>query len=176
MSDPFVGEIRVFGFNFAPTGWAFCQGQVMPIAQNAALFSLLGTTYGGNGTSTFALPNFQGRVPVHQGQGIGLSPYTLGQSGGASTVTLSTNQMPAHAHGVQCLAGGGNSNTPVNNGFAEVTAGRGMVNLYAATSDGTTMNAAALTTAGGGGAHNNMAPFLGVGFCIALVGIFPSRN
>jgi microcystin-dependent protein len=176
MSEPFVGEIRIFGFNFAPQGWAFCQGQLLPIAQNTALFSLLGTTYGGNGISTFALPNLQGRVPVHQGQGAGLSPYNLGQSGGASTVTLAATQMPAHSHGVQCLAGGGNVNTPVNNGFAEVTAGRGVVNLYAATSDGTTMNTAALSSVGGGGAHNNMAPFLGVSFCIALQGIFPSRN
>ena len=176
MAEPFLAQINIFAFNFAPRGFAACDGQILPISQNTALFSLLGTTYGGNGTSNFALPNFQGRVPVHQGQGTGLSPYVLGQSGGVSTVTLSTAQMPAHAHGVQCLAGGGNSNTPVNNGFAQVTAGRGMVNLYAATSDGTTMNAAALTSAGGGGAHNNMAPFLGLSFCIALVGIFPSRN
>ncbi len=176
MSQPFLGEIRIFGFNFAPQGWAMCQGQILPIAQNTALFALLGTTYGGNGTSTFALPNFQGRVPVNQGQGAGLSLYNLGQSGGARTVTLNTNQMPAHSHGVQCLAGGGNSNTPINNGFAEVTAGRGMVNLYAATSDGTTMNAAALSSVGGGGAHNNMAPYLGVNFCIALQGIVPARN
>src|SRR5271167_1356268 len=119
MADQFLGEIRAVGFNFAPIGWALCNGQLLPISQNTALFSLLGTQYGGNGTSTFALPNFQGNVPVLFGQGTGLSAYNIGQTGGATTVTLSTPQLPAHAHNVQCLAGVGNSNTPANNGFAE---------------------------------------------------------
>ena len=176
MSNPFVGEIRIFGFNFAPTGWALCAGQILPISQNTALFSLLGTYYGGNGTSNFALPNLQGCAPVNQGQGAGLSPYVMGQSGGVSTVTLNANQMPAHNHNVQCLAAGGDSNTPVNHGFAEVTAGRGTTNLYAASSDGTTMNATAISSAGGGQPHNNMAPYLAVNFCIALIGIYPARN
>lgn len=154
-----------------------CQGQLLPISQYTALFSLLGTYYGGNGTSTFGLPNFQGNVPVHQGQGPGLSPYVIGESGGTQTVTLLLSEMPAHSHGVKCLAGGGDSNTPVNNGFAEVTAGRGTVNLYAPNTGGlTTMNAAALTSVGGNQPHNNMAPYLGLTFCIALQGVFPSRN
>jgi len=174
MSDKYLGEIRIMPYNFAPQGWAFCQGQLMSISQNAALFSLLGTNFGGNGTSTFGLPNFQGNVPVMAGQGAGLSPYVLGEIGGVTSVTLLTSQLPAHNHSVQCLAAGGDSNTPVGHGFAEVTAGRGTTNLYAATSDGTTMNTAALTSAGGGGAHNNMAPYLALNFCIAMVGIYPT--
>ncbi len=177
MANPFVGEIRIFGFNFAPVGWALCQGQILPISQNTALFSLLGTFYGGNGTTNFALPNFQGLVPVNQGQGTGLSNYNIGQSGGQATVTLATTQMPAHSHGVHCLSGGGNSNTPVAHGFAEVVAGRGSINLYAAAPDSTTtMNGAALTSTGGGQSHNNMAPYLCLNFCIALQGVFPARS
>src|ERR1700735_760284 len=107
MSNPFVAEIRIFPFNFAPTGWAFCAGQILPISQNTALFSLLGTTYGGDGKSNFALPNFQGSVPVHAGQGVGLSPYTLGGTGGVPTVTLSVAQLPSHTHTIGCETGGG---------------------------------------------------------------------
>jgi microcystin-dependent protein len=177
MADPFVGEIRIFPFNFAPVGWALCQGQLMPISQNTALFSLIGPFYGGNGTSNFALPNLQGNVPVCAGQGPGLTQRSIGETGGETSVTLLTTQIPSHNHTVQCLAGGGDSPTPVNHGFAEVTAGRGAVNLYAAAPDGTTtMNAGALAAVGGSVAHNNMAPYLCLNFCIALQGVFPARS
>src|ERR1700679_2352401 len=122
MAEPYVAEIRLFPFNFAPRGWAFCSGQILPISQNTALFSLIGTFYGGNGTSNFALPNFQGNVPIHMGQGTGLTQRPIGATGGETSVTLLATQMPAHSHPVQCLAAGGDSPTPVNHGFAEVTA------------------------------------------------------
>ncbi len=176
MADPFLGEIRIFPYNFAPSGWALCQGQILAISQNTALFSLLGTFYGGNGTSNFALPNFQGNVPVNQGQGTGLSDYAIGETGGTTTVTLNQGQLPAHSHNVQCLAGGGNSNTPVGNSFAEVASGRGSLNLYNTNAGSTAMSPACLRLAGGGGAHNNMAPYLCLNFCIALTGVFPARN
>src|SRR5882724_11031155 len=116
MSDPFVAEIRIFGFNFAPKGWAFCDGQLLPISQNTALFSLLGTTYGGDGKSNFGLPNFQGNVPVHAGQGAGLSLYDLGETLGSETVTLLQTEMPIHIHTAQTAPGGGQP-TPVNNAW-----------------------------------------------------------
>ncbi len=177
MSDQFLGEIRIMPYTFAPSGWAFCQGQLLSISQNAALFSLLGTNFGGNGTSNFGLPNLQGNVPVMAGQGPGLSSYVLGQTGGAASVTLNTNQIAGHTHNVQCLAAGGNATTPVANGFAEVTSGRGTTAMYAAAPDGTTnLSAAAVSSAGGGQPHNNMAPYLVLNFCIAMVGIYPTRS
>lgn len=174
MADPFVGEIRVFPFTFAPKGWALCNGQLLPISQNTALFSLLGTFYGGDGRSTFALPNLQGSVPVNAGQGPGLSPRFVGETGGSSTVTLITSEMPAHNHAVNASASEAGSRSPAGELFANQSGG---VNSYA-TSGGaaTPMAAQAVTPAGGGLPHNNMAPFLAFNFCIALQGVFPPRS
>jgi microcystin-dependent protein len=177
MSDQFVGEIRIFGFNFAPTGWALCDGQLLPISQNTALFSLLGTYYGGNGTSNFALPNLQGSAPLQQGQGPGLSPYDLGQVGGEPTVTLLTNQIPAHTHTPGCLNGAGTSNSPAGHILASAMVGRQGESRYTA-GPGTSPNMSpqALQLTGGNLPHNNMPPYLTVNFCIALQGIYPSRS
>lgn len=173
MSNPFIGEIRMVGFNFAPAGWALCNGQLLSISQNTALFSLLGTTYGGDGISTFALPNLQSRVPIHFGQGNGLSPYVLGQAGGAETVTLLTSQMPIHNHGVNCNTGGGTQASPAG-GFPAVES-TGTSLDYAASSNGA-MNPAMTGNTGSGQPHSNIQPYLSVNFVIALQGIFPSRN
>lgn len=182
MSDPFVGEIEIFGFNFPPVGWALCQGQLLPISQNTALFSILGTTYGGDGKSTFALPNLQGCIPNHaggsSGQGPGLSLYSLGQTGGQAAVTLLSSQMPSHTHTVPVSAVDAKISTPTSaNVLGAVGGGRGG---GAGTAYGTTTlaNMAAQTgnTAGSSGAHNNMAPYLTLNYCIALRGIFPARN
>lgn len=178
MADQFLGEIDIFGFNFAPAGWALCQGQLLPISQNAALFSLLGTQFGGNGTSTFALPNLQGRIPNHQGQGPGLSVYNIGQTGGAATVTLSTSTIPSHTHTLPVTTVDGKVTTPTTaNVVGAVGGGRGGGggSAYGTT---TLANMAAQNgnTAGGGQAHNNMAPYLTLNYCIALTGIYPSRN
>jgi microcystin-dependent protein len=175
MADQYLGEIRIFSCNFAPYGWAFCQGQILPISQYTALFSLLGTTYGGNGTSNFGLPNFQGRAGNNFGQAPGLSFYSLGETGGEVTVTLNTNEMAAHSHSANCLKGNGDSNTPVNHGWAEVATGRGSTPLYA-TSNNTSMSHSALSNTGGSQPHNNMAPYLSLNFCIALSGIYPTRG
>lgn len=175
MSDPFLGEVRMFGFNFPPRGWAACNGQLMPINQNQALFSLLGTTYGGNGQTTFGLPNLQGRAPLDAGQGPGLSGRVLGGTGGQANVNLSTAQLPAHAHSNAAFTSAGNQNSPVNNVCATARVQRQTANLYAST-DGATMNANALAATGGGQPHNNLPPYLVLNFCIALQGVFPSRN
>jgi microcystin-dependent protein len=175
MSSPFVAEIRIFGFNFAPVGWALCNGQLLPISQNTALFSLLGTTYGGNGTSTFGLPNLQGCAPLDAGQGPGLSDRVLGETGGQTTVTLSSNHLPIHAHSNAAFTSAGNQNSPVNNACATAKVQRQTANLYSST-DGATMNAGALAATGGGQPHNNMPPYLVLNFCIAMQGVFPSRN
>ena len=175
MSDPFVAEIRMVGFNFAPTGWATCDGQILPISQNTALFSLLGTTYGGNGQSTFALPNLGGAAPIAPGQGPGLSLYDLGQSGGTSAVTLLQSEMPTHNHGmVAYSADAGDSRTPgPTTAIATTVPG----SLYSATTTGLSpMNPQALSLAGSGLPHNNMMPYLTVLFIIALQGIFPPRG
>lgn len=179
MSDPFLGEIRMVGFNFAPIGWAFCNGQLLAISQNTALFSLLGTTYGGNGQTNFALPNLQSSVPIHQGQGPGLSLYSMGQVGGVETVQLTASQMPQHTHFMNVDGAGASatSATPAGHVLAN-TAARGIpgTNNYAAAGDGSTMLATAISTAGGSLPHTNLQPFLVVNFIIALQGIFPSRN
>ena len=172
MADPFVAEIRIFPFNFAPKGWAFCDGQLMPISQNTALFSLLGTFYGGDGKSTFALPNLQGSAPVHQGQGQGLSEYFLGQNGGTEFVTLLQSEMPAHSHAMNIAGSEALSNTPAGQYFA-VGAG---INMYTPAAALTPMAIEALTVAGGSLPHNNMMPYLGLTFIIALQGIFPARS
>lgn len=172
MSDPFVGEIRMFGFGFAPQGWAACNGQLLPIDQNQALFSLLGTTYGGDGRTTFALPDMQSRVPVGQGQGPGLSSYAEGQAGGAETVTLAAAQMPGHTHPVKASSGAADSSQPGGRALA-----RSASHIYTAKPDASTvMNADMLGDAGGSQPHENTQPYLAVNFCIALAGIFPARN
>ncbi|HEX9046133.1 MAG TPA: tail fiber protein [Verrucomicrobiae bacterium] len=177
MADQYVGEIRVVPFNFAPSGWAFCNGQLIPISQNTALFSLLGTTYGGNGVSNFALPNFQGSAPICVGQGNGLSPYSLGQTGGEAQVTLLTSHLPSHSHAAAGNPGNGDWNTPTNNAWAQPHLGKTPINLYSDTPGaGLAMNALALALAGGGQPHNNMPPFLTLNFIIALTGIFPPRS
>ena len=172
MSDPFIGQVMLFAGNFAPRGWAFCSGQILSIAQNTALFSILGTTYGGNGQTTFALPDLRGRVAISSGQGPGLSNYYLGQAGGEETVTLNMEQMPMHLHMAAASAEGGTSATPNGGVWAGSTA---RDSIYAATAD-TTMNPQAISTTGGNQPHNNMPPYLGVNYIIALEGIFPSRN
>ncbi|MGA9494120.1 MAG: tail fiber protein [Mycobacterium sp.] len=172
MSDPFVGEIRMFGFNFAPQGWALCDGQLLSISQNEALFALLGTTYGGDGTTTFALPNLQSRVPIHQGHGVGLSTYVAGQAGGKEIVTLTAAQMPKHTHSVKASSSAATSNTPEGSALAQSAS-----HIYTAAPDtSTVMNANMLGDAGGSAPHTNIQPYLAVNFCIALAGIFPSRS
>ena len=177
MSDQFVGEIRLFGFNFAPTGWALCNGQLLPISQNTALFSLLGTNYGGDGHSNFGLPNLQGSAPLQQGQGAGLSFYDLGEIGGASSVALLTTQIPSHTHAPGCLNGAGTLTTPAGNVWASAKVGKQAENRYTATpGTGALMAAQMLAPVGGGQPHNNLPPYLVLNFCIALQGIFPPRS
>ena len=176
MADPFVGEIRIFGFNFAPTGWALCNGQLLPISQNTALFSILGTTYGGNGQSTFGLPNLQGSAPLQQGQGVGLSLYDLGQLGGESAVTLITSKLPLHSHVPGCLGGAGNVTSPAGTVWASAKVGKQAENRYSATPGaGVLMAAQAAAVVGSDSPHNNMPPYLALNFCIALQGVFPPR-
>jgi microcystin-dependent protein len=163
MSDPYIGEIRIVAFDFPPRGWAMCNGQLLSIASNQALFSLLGTAYGGNGVTTFALPDLRGRRPVHSGPG-----YALGQSGGTETVTLTSAQMPAHSH-VPRAAAAGTQNAPTGNVWAPLPGG------YATAPD-TTLAAACVTTVGGGQAHENMPPYTTLNFAIATTGVFPSHS
>jgi microcystin-dependent protein len=173
MADPFVAEIRIFPFNFAPKGWAWCDGQILPISQNTALFSLLGTTYGGNGQSTFALPNLQGSAPMHPGQGPGLSLHDLGEVSGSETVTLLESEIPAHNHvlGAQNVPLG-SSAIPTGNTLSRPASG----NLYDATSTvPVALAPEAIAPAGGDQPHNNLMPYLTFYFCIALQGVFPPR-
>ena len=174
MSEPFIGQISIFGFNFAPRGWAMCNGQILPIAQNTALFSLLGTTYGGNGQTTFALPDLRSRVPNHVGQGPGLSSYSLGQQGGTESTTLTNANVPpappivVHANAESTTAKPGGkfpASTSAGNGYADAT-------------DGTTLNAGVITggLSGSSQPFQILQPYLTLNFCIALEGIFPSRN
>ena len=174
MADQFIGEIRVVGFNFAPTGWALCNGQLLPISQNTALFSLLGTQFGGNGTTTFGLPNLQGNAPMDQGSGAGLTPRVVGEAAGETSVTLLVSQIPSHTHAAMNAAAS-NANVPTNAVFGG--GGRGKEPAYAPASGSTAqMNTLAIGTAGGNQPHNNMPPYLVVNFIIALTGIFPSRS
>ena len=174
--DPFVAEIRIFPFNFAPKGWAFCDGQLLPISQNTALFSLLGTTYGGDGKSTFALPDMQGNVAMHPGQGPGLSLHDLGEMSGTETVTLLVSEIPFHAHGVGRAANvAGDSILPTNCVWAMAGAGRGAAALYIAGPPTGKVNQNSLVASGGGLPHSNMQPYLTLNFCIALQGVFPAR-
>lgn len=176
MSNPFVAEIRIFAGNFAPTGWALCNGQLLPISQNTALFSLLGTTYGGDGKSNFALPNLQGSAPLQQGQGPGLSLRVEGEVGGEQNVTLLQTEMPAHAHSAQGSTGS-TQTTPVNNAWAS-GAKLGGGNLYfpSTPASNVQMNPFATSIAGGNLPHNNMMPYLCLTFIIALQGVFPPRS
>jgi len=178
MAEAFLGEIRMAGFNFAPAGWALCNGQTLSISQNTALFSLLGTTYGGNGTTTFQLPNFQSRVPIHQGQGSGLSPYVIGQYGGIENVTLTVNEIAAHTHLVYADGDvpSNNSPSPSGNALATFAAGGDIYATAAGLKKAVTMNPLMIAAAGGGQPHPNIQPYLVVNFIIALEGIFPSRN
>lgn len=180
MADPFLGEIRMTGFNFAPNGWALCNGQLLAISQNAALFSLLGTMYGGNGVQTFGLPNLQGRVPIHQGTGLGLSPYAVGEIGGSENVTLLTTQMPAHNHLMGVSNQSGAVADPTNAILAQGNSGSGRapvaVSDYVSTAATGTLAPTAIQPAGGSQPHSNIQPFLCVNFIIALQGIFPSRS
>jgi len=172
MSNPFVAEIRIAGFNFAPRGWAQCNGQLLPISQNTALFSLLGTFYGGDGKSTFALPNLQGSAPLHPGQGPGLSQYFLGQQGGSENVTLLQTEIPAHNHNVGVSTGDGLDQGPANSLLAT---GIG-VGQYAPTPTNTTLSPTTLGVSGSSFPHNNMMPYITMNFIIAMQGVFPARN
>ncbi len=171
--EQYLGEIRMFAGSFAPRGWAMCNGQLLPVNQNQALFSLLGTTYGGNGQTSFALPDFRGKVPVHFGQGSGLSAYSLGQTGGSETATISISQMPAHSHQVNALTAEGNQNSPTGNLPANT---KNLDKEYSTATADTTMNAAMIGNTGGGQAFSIKAPTNTVTFIIAITGIFPSRN
>jgi len=178
MSNPFVAEIRIFAGNFAPKGWALCDAQLMPISQNTALFSLLGTTYGGDGRSNFALPNLQGSAPLQAGQGAGLSLRDLGETGGEQAVTLLQTEMPAHSHGVQANSGGGDVNNPSSAAWAKAHTGKTPINIYndSISSGGVSMSSQALQIAGSSFPHNNMPPYLTLTFIIALQGVFPARS
>jgi microcystin-dependent protein len=172
-ADSFVGEIMMFAGNFAPQGWAFCDGQLLPIAQYQALFSLLGTYYGGNGQTTFALPDLRGRLPMHTGSGPGpgLSPRSLGETGGAETVTLISTQMPAHTHSLQVDSANGTTASPGGALLARDPAGTPAYGVNATAA----LSAQAIATAGGSQPHQNMPPFLAINYCISLQGIYPTR-
>jgi len=176
MTDQFVAEIRIFTCNFAPKGWAMCNGQVLPISQNTALFSLLGTTYGGDGKSNFALPNLQGAFPMNFGQGNGLSLRDLGESAGAQSVTLLSSQIPPHSHHVNVAASAGGSASPTGALLAEAHRQRFSTAAYASTSSSAVALGQTLSPVGSGFPHNNMPPFQVLNFCIALVGIYPPRS
>jgi microcystin-dependent protein len=174
VADPFVAEIRIFPFNFAPKGWAFCNGQLLPLSQNTALFSLLGTTYGGDGKSNFALPDLQGSAAMHPGQGPGLSLHDLGETGGSETVTLLESEIPAHAHQVRAVSQPGDLADPSGRSLARASSGNpyqtfGNQNVVA-------MAPEAVAPAGGDQPHNNMQPYLTFNFNIALQGVFPPRT
>lgn len=173
MADPFVAEIRMVPFNFAPKGWALCNGQLLPISQNTALFSLLGTTYGGDGRSNFALPDLQGMAAMHPGQGPGLSLHDLGETGGAETVKLLESEMPQHSHSIKAVAAPGTVVSPAGASFARAP---GTASLYGAASGiSGNMSEDTLGTVGGDIPHNNMQPYLTLNFIIALQGVFPPR-
>ena len=172
--DPFVAEIRIFPFNFPPKGWAFCDGQILPLSQNTALFSLLGTTYGGNGKSNFALPDMQGNAPMHPGQGPGLSLHDLGETGGSETVALLESEIPSHSHSLMGNATTATKSLPTGNSFAR---GASMTPYLApAGAPLVSMSGSAISPAGGDQPHNNMQPYLTLNFCIALQGVYLPRT
>jgi microcystin-dependent protein len=172
VSSPYIGEIRMFGGNFAPAGWAFCDGQLLPISENDALFTLIGTTYGGDGQSTFALPNLQSRVPVHQGTGPGLATYLIGEQGGVETVTLTTQQIPLHNHPWLASTGSGTSNSPANN----ITASPPVAKLYRVGSPSDPMSPTIVQPTGGNQPHDNLQPYLAINYILSLFGVFPTQT
>lgn len=173
MSEPFVGEIRMFAGNFAPRGWAFCDGQLLAVSQNDALFSLLGTIYGGDGRTTFGLPDLRGRIPIHAGTGPGLSPRRLGAKGGAENETLTVNQMPSHTHQLRANSNNGDVASPSGHSFAD----SGAVQMYTtANSSPENLNNSIIGNTGGSRSHTNLQPTLCINFIIALFGIYPSRQ
>ena len=173
MGEPFIGEIRMFGGNFAPAGWAFCQGQLMPISENDALFTLIGTTYGGDGQETFGIPDLQGRAPMHAGQGPGISQnYQLGEKGGVESVTLTTNQIPVHNHAFLGSTAGGQNTQPQNSVFAGLATGK----LYVSSAPGGSLAANALALVGGSQPHENLQPYLCISFILSLFGVFPTQS
>ena len=178
MSEPFLGQIILVGFNFAPVGWHFCDGTLLPIQQNTALFSLIGTYYGGNGTTNFALPDLRSRVPVGFGQGNGLSPYQIGQITGVENVTLQASQMPQHSHLINADSAPTTPvQSPANNYLAAGTASGRSADIYSASlTHPATLNAGAVALSGGNQPHTNIQPVLGLNYIIALQGVYPSRN
>jgi len=174
MSEPFVAEIRIFAGNFAPRGWAFCNGQLLQIAQNTALFSLVGTTYGGDGRTIFGLPNLQDRAPMHPGRGPGLTSRRLGQTGGNDTITLTAAQMASHKHSLRGTSEPADSADP--DGAVLGSSSPLEDRQYSSQTQVAGMNPSALGTSGGGQAHNNLPPYLAMNFIIALVGLYPSRS
>ncbi len=171
--DPFIGEIVMFGGNFAPRGWALCEGQLLPISQNSALFSILGTTYGGDGRTTFALPDLRGRAPIQQGNGPGLPDYRLGQKGGRENVTLTVNELPSHNHGVQIHVSEEDANTDDPSGaYPAITP----ANAYETTKSSTTLGAPTVTNTGNSRSFSIMQPYIAINYIIALQGVFPSRS
>ncbi len=172
MSEPFIAEIRIFAGNFAPRGWAFCDGQLLPIAQNTALFSLIGTTYGGDGRTTTALPDLQGRAPMHAGRGPGLTSQRLGQRGGAENVTLSESQMAGHSHQMMASPSPGEQPGPAGNALARSVGG----SAYGPANNPVPFSEDTMPATGGGQAHDNMQPYLTINFIIALTGLYPSRS
>ena len=174
MAEPLIGEIRMFGSNFAPAGWALCNGQTLAISSNTALFSLLGTTYGGNGTTTFNLPNLQGTFPIHWGSGPAFSGASLGQIGGSPTAVLNSSNLPSHNHQLNCVASGGNQPSPA--GALPAIESTGTSSNYSSAAATGQMNNGAIGSTGGGEAFSTMPPFLCVTFIIALSGVFPARN
>jgi microcystin-dependent protein len=179
MSSPFVAEIRMFPFNFAPKGWAFCAGQILPLSQNTALFSLLGTTYGGDGKSNFALPNLQGNVPIHTGTSTFGDVFSLGQTGGEQTVTLLQSEIPQHSHVVNADTGVANSGSASGNVYksGQIPGSPAVVVVsYTTATPNTTLNPLTVGIAGSGNPHNNLMPYLTLNFCIALQGIYPPRT
>lgn len=173
MSEPFVGEIRMFAGNFAPRGWAFCDGQLLAISQNDALFSLLGTIYGGDGRTTYGIPDLRGRIPIHAGSGPGLSPRRLGAKAGVEKVTLTVNQLTSHTHAANGSTAVANETDPAND---RVTGQTGTFDLYQSGSPSAAMASQAITGVGGSQSHTNLMPALCIHFIIALVGIYPSRH
>ena len=176
MTNPFVAEIRIFPFNFAPTGWAFCNGQILPLSQNTALFSLLGTTYGGDGKSNFALPNLQGSAPMHPGQGPGLSLHDLGETGGSATVSLLESEIPSHSHTLQASPRTADLDNPSPTNALGRSAPQQLYLQSATTPQLVAMSDSTIAPAGGDQPHNNLMPYLTLNFCIALQGVYPPRT
>jgi microcystin-dependent protein len=171
MSEPFLAEIKIVGFNFSPRGWAFCDGQILPINQNQSLYALLGTTYGGDGRTTFALPDLRGRTPIHVGSSNGTS-HGLGQKAGAEGVALSVSEIPTHTHTARASSDLGNNPNPATRVLADTAPNE----LYHDATDLVALRSGTIANAGGGQPHNNMQPYLVLNYCIALQGVFPSRN